>query len=91
MQQDLLAIRSQLTAAIARVDQILANTAPTTDDPLRWRLTPGGPLSEEGITEIRRRFALGETDAVIARDMGISVQGVQKRRTDFNAVSRVAD
>jgi hypothetical protein len=86
MHQDLLDIRSQLSAAIARIDRILAGTAPGMDvNTLRWRLNPGGPLSPDGIAEIRRRFAEGETDAVIARGMGISVQGVQKRRIDFNA------
>ncbi len=86
MHQDLLDIRSQLSAAIARIDRILAGCAPALDvNALRWRLNPGGPLSQDGIAEMHRRFAEGETDAVIARGMGVSVQGVQKRRIDFNA------
>jgi hypothetical protein len=87
MHQELLDIRSQLSAAIARIDRLLAGTTPIGDGPmlLRYRVSPGGPLSPEGIAEIRRRFAAGETDAVIARGMGISVQGVQKRRVDYNA------
>ncbi len=92
MQKDLLDIRSQLVAAIARIDRILAETAPAPDnDALRWRVSPGGPLSAEGKAEIFRRFAEGETDAVIARGMGVSVQGVQKRRNDYNAQKRKGD
>jgi hypothetical protein len=86
MHQDLVDLRSNLTAALARVDRMLAGNPPANDvNTLRYRLSPGGPLSPEGIEEIRRRFAEGEPDAVIARAMGISVQGVQKRRVDFNA------
>lgn len=86
MHQDLIDIRSQLSAALARVDRLLAGNPPASDaNTLRYRVVPGGPLSPEGVAEIRRRFAEGETDAVIARAMGISVQGVQKRRVDFNA------
>jgi hypothetical protein len=81
MQQDLLAVRSQLVAATARIDRLLAGTAPAPGlNPLKWRTRPGGPLSEAGTAEIRRRLAEGETDVVIARDMGITVQGAHKAR-----------
>jgi hypothetical protein len=90
---ELLAIRSQMTAAIARCDRLLA-AQPASARPndyaalqARYRVSPGGPLSPDGIAEIRRRFEAGETDSVIAREMGMSVQGVAKRRTDFNAAS----
>lgn len=86
MHADLVDLRSQLSAALARVDRMLAGNPPEGDtNNLRWRVNPGGPLSPEGVAEIRRRFAEGEPDAVIARGMGISVQGVQKRRVDYNA------
>jgi hypothetical protein len=86
MHQDLIDLRSHLTAALARVDRLLAGSPQDLDvNMLRYRVSPGGPLSPEGVAEIRRRFAAGEPDAVIARAMGISVQGVQKRRVDFNA------
>jgi len=93
---ELLSIRQQLQAAIARCDRLLVAQPPSAsaDDyrtlQARYRVNPGGPLSPEGIAEIRRRFEAGETDSVIAREMGISVQGVAKRRVDFNAVTGIA-
>lgn len=90
---ELLSIRQQLRAALARCDRLLVAQPPSTsaDDyrtlQARYRVSPGGPLSPEGVAEIRRRFEAGETDSLIAREMGISVQGVAKRRADFNAVT----
>ena len=89
---ELLSIRQQLRAALARCDRLLAAQLPlTTPDShqamqVRWRVSPGGPLSSDGVSEIQRRFRAGETDAVIARERGITVQGVAKRRADFNAL-----
>lgn len=86
MHQELYEIRSQLSAAIARIDRILTGAAPAIDiSGSRWRNSPGGSLSPEGVTEIHRRFEEGETDAIIARAMGITVQGVHKRRADWKA------
>ena len=94
--EELLSIRQQLQAALARCDRLLVAQPPSTsaDDywtlQARYRVSPGGPLSPEGVAEIRRRFEAGETDSLIAREMGISVQGVAKRRADFNVVNGVA-
>ena len=83
-------VRSQLTAALACIDRLLAGTPTAQDIPTaRWRVSPGGPLSREGIEEVYRRFAEGEADPVVARALGISVQGVRKRRTSWNATHRV--
>lgn len=93
---ELLSIRQQLQAALARCDRLLVAQPPSisADDyrtlQARYRVSPGGPLSPEGVAEIRRRFEAGETDSVIAREMGISVQGVAKRRADSNGVTGVA-
>lgn len=90
---ELRAIRQQLHAAVDRCDRLLAawpiSGAPNEHRALQalYRVAPGGPLSEAGIAEIRRRFELRETDATIARKMGISVQGVQKRRARFSAAA----
>jgi len=90
---EILAIRQQLQAAIVRCDRLLADcpASASSEDyrtlQLRYRVSPGGPLSPEGVAEIRRRFEAGETDSVIAREMGISVQGVAKRRGDFKAMT----
>jgi hypothetical protein len=86
LHRDLLDIRAQLAAAVARIDRLLASSAPSAGGDLsRFRLRPGGPLSPEGETEMHRRFEIGEIDSVIARAMGVSVQGVQKRRSLWNA------
>ncbi len=93
---ELLSIRQQLQAALTRCDRLLTAQPPSTspDDyrtlQARYRVSPGGPLSPEGVAEIRRRFEAGETNSVIAREMGIAVQGVAKRRVDFNAVTGAA-
>ena len=87
MHRDLNNLRSQLSAALALVDRLLAGTPPAPDiNTLRYRLSPGGPLSPEGEEEIYRRFREGEANAVIARGMGVTVQGVQKRRVHYNTV-----
>lgn len=86
MHQDLVDIRSQLSAALARVDRLLAGVIPPPDPAtLRYRISPGGPLSREGEAEMYRRFREGEANAVIARAMGVTVQGAQKRRVHYNA------
>jgi len=90
---ELLSIRQQLQAALARCDRLLIAQPPaaSADDyralQAHYRVSPGGPLSPEGIAEIRRRFEAGETDSVIAREMGISVQGVAKRRVDHRSTA----
>jgi hypothetical protein len=94
--RELLSIRQQLQAALARCDRLLVAQPPSAspDDyrtlQARYRVSPGGPLSPEGVAEIRRRFEAGETDFLIAREMAISVQGVAKRRVDFNIVAGAA-
>ncbi len=83
---ELLAIRNQMQALMIRCDRLLAaQTSSRPDSDLlarqaRYRATPGGVLSQEGVLEIQCRLDAGETDAMIARAMGISVQGVAKRR-----------
>ncbi len=83
---ELLAIRNQMQALMVRCDRLLAaETFSRPDGDLlarqaRYRATPGGVLSQEGVLEIQRRLEAGETDAMIARAMGMSVQGVAKRR-----------
>jgi len=89
---EILSIRQQLQAALARCDRLLAgnlSTQPAGDYQalqLRYRISPGGALSAAGVTEIRRRFEAGETNSLIAREMGITIQGVAKRRADFTAM-----
>jgi hypothetical protein len=84
MSESLIQIRSQLAATLAALDRLIATTADDASaetDLLRYRASPGGMLSEEGVREMYRRFEIGEPDAIIARAMGVSVQGVAKRRT----------
>lgn len=89
---ELLSIRQQLQAALTRCDRLLAGqpgsgaAADWQTLQVRYRVSPGGALSAGGVLEIRRRFEAGETNSLIAREMGIAVQGVAKRRTDFNTV-----
>jgi len=79
---DLAELRSLIVALLTRLDRILAR--PQKDKGVqaaaRWRVGPGGPLSEVGVQEINRRFEAGEADGDIARAMAISFPGVQKRR-----------
>ncbi len=79
---DLLQIRAALARCLAALDQHLAGQAPgnSDGDPARFRVRPGGPLSEAGIAEIERRFAEGQADTTIALALGISVPGVARRR-----------
>lgn len=53
------------------------------NEPLRFRVRPGGPLSDDGIAEVIRRFEAGESDGRIAREMDISVVGVARRRRSW--------
>ena len=80
MRAELLSVRAQLIAALATVDNLLRGSTEETDT-ASYRTAPGGPLSDTGIAEMYRRFEAGEPDAIISRGMGVSVQGIQKRRT----------
>lgn len=83
MQKELLRLRTQLSSALSMIDEMLTATpSKNTEeiDVLAYRVSPGGSLSELGIAEINKRLERGETDAVIARDMALSVPGVAKRR-----------
>jgi hypothetical protein len=79
MQAELINVRAQLMSALATIDSLLAG-APGAEVTVKYRVSPGGPLSEAGIAEMYRRFEANEPDAVIARAMAVSVQGCQKRR-----------
>jgi hypothetical protein len=81
MHAELIQIRAQVSATLGAIDRLLAaNPESGSRDVLRYRASPGGMLSQEGVDEMYHRFRLGEPDAVIARAMGFSVQAVQKRR-----------
>lgn len=79
MHAELINVRAQLMSALATIDSLLAGS-PGAQETTKFRVSPGGPLSEEGIAEMYRRFEANEPDAVIARAMAVSVQGCQKRR-----------
>lgn len=79
MHAELVNVRAQLLSALATVDSLLAASTGE-QDTVKYRVTPGGPLSEEGIREMYRRFEANQPDVVIARAMAVSVQGCQKRR-----------
>ncbi len=91
---ELLAIRNQMQALMVRCDRLLAAQVSLRPDgdllarQARYQATPGGVLSQEGVLEIQRRFDAGETDAMIARAMGISVQGVAKRRARRDSLNK---
>lgn len=76
------ALLAALDAARAIAADMLAEQ--TTDaleaDLTRYRRYTGGPLSECGEAEIRRRFQSGQSDSAIALAMGVSLTGVSKRR-----------
>lgn len=57
-----------------------------TDDPNHWRRWPGGPLNDRGDQEINRRFASGQKNDQIVREMRIAPWGVANRRRMFNKV-----
>lgn len=83
MKSQLLQIRQQLATSLKQVDALIQASPDELDkgvDPLEYRASPGGMLSEKGVAEMYRRFELGEPDAVIAKAMSVSVPGVQKRR-----------
>jgi hypothetical protein len=89
MYTELINIRSQTAALLAAVDRLISNSQGESPlDVQRYRVAPGGPLSPDGITEMYKRFNRGEPDAVIARAMGVSVQGCQKRRAIWKAGTR---
>lgn len=81
MKAELVHVRGVLLGALNMIDAILAaDTSGEPTDVSKFRTSPGGPLSDAGIVEMYRRFEASEPDAIIARAMGVSVQGVQKRR-----------
>ena len=83
-------IRSNLARCLAALDQHLAGQASngSEDDPPKWRVRPGGPLSEEGIEEIETRFETGESDSAIALSLQISLDGVARRRSMWRKQKR---
>lgn len=80
MHAELINVRAQLLSALATIDSLLAAEEPGAQGAASYRTKPGGPLSEEGIAEMYRRFEANQPDVVIARAMAVSIQGCQKRR-----------
>lgn len=82
-------IRGMLRNALNLVDALMKQVpaAEPPSDISRYRLRPGGPLSDDGIVELNRRFDAGESDPHIALQMGISVIGVARRRTMWRRTS----
>ena len=75
-------LRGMLRRALGMVDALITNSPArgSDDDVSRFRERPGGPLNDEGIAEVNRRFEAGESDSRIALDMAISLVGVARRR-----------
>ena len=84
MKDQLLQIRQQVALTLKQLDNVLLSLpeegSDAAVDTLKYRTSPGGMLSELGVEEMYRRFEEGEPDSLIAKEMGVSVQGVQKRR-----------
>ncbi|WP_353064715.1 hypothetical protein RBB77_02990 [Tunturibacter psychrotolerans] len=61
------------------VAELEVDTPTTTGD--IYRISPGGPLNERGVAELKRLFEEGVSSAEIALRMDISLSGVAKRRS----------
>lgn len=89
MNEELKELRCLAARLLAQIDRLMAGTlshqddSPSEQEKKLWRKSPGGHLTAAGIQEIYRRFAAGESNAMIATIMDIGLGGVAKRRMAF--------